>query len=188
MQEMQLAFAIQMGLQKMKHSGTPFNPSIARLVTDFSHFDGSGVIALPPEKNLKDPRGYDLIKYAKPEVPELEITIDDIWECAKDHYGLTAAATASGLAGIPIPKKFFGYKVHGNASKYTTYPSHIGRKFFPLARLQNGSTAARVAKKTFGTLRIFGLIGRAAPFVALGLAVFDVISIGMCAYEAKHGK
>jgi hypothetical protein len=31
-------------------------------------------------------------------------------------------------------------------------------------------------------------VGRAMPFVALGLAVYDVISIGMCAYEERHGK
>ena len=26
------------------------------------------------------------------------------------------------------------------------------------------------------------------PFVALGLAVFDVVSIGLCAYDAQNGK
>ena len=36
--------------------------------------------------------------------------------------------------------------------------------------------------------RIFGIVGRALPFVAVGLAVFDVVSIGQCAYEARHGK
>lgn len=61
-------------------------------------------------------------------------------------------------------------------------------KFFSMTKLPHGSVAARVAKSTFGTIRVFGIVGRALPFVAVGLAVFDAVSIGMCAYEARNGK
>lgn len=44
---------------------------------------------------------------------------------------------------------------------------------------------ARVANKVFGTARVFGIIGRALPFAAVGLAVFDVISIGQCVYNKR---
>ncbi|WP_394754190.1 hypothetical protein, partial [Crenothrix sp.] len=74
------------------------------------------------------------------------------------------------------------------SSKYTNLISHYGLKFFPMARLPHGSAAARVAKGTFGTIRVFGIVGRALPFVAVGLAVYDAISIGMCAYEERNGK
>ena len=57
-----------------------------------------------------------------------------------------------------------------------------------MATLSHRSTAARVAKSTFGTIRIFGIVGRTVPFVAIGLAVYDAISIGMCAYEERNGK
>ncbi len=43
--------------------------------------------------------------------------------------------------------------------------------------------SANAAKSTFGTIRVFGIIGRALPFAAVGLAVFDVISIGQCVYK-----
>lgn len=57
-----------------------------------------------------------------------------------------------------------------------------------MAKLPHGSAAAHVAKSTFGTIRVFGIVGRALPFFAVGLAVFDAVSIGMCAYEARDGK
>ncbi len=78
--------------------------------------------------------------------------------------------------------------VYPGSSKYTNLASHFGLKFFPMTKLPHGSIAARVAKSTFGTIRVFGIVGRALPFVAVGLAVFDAVSIGMCAYEARNGK
>lgn len=57
-----------------------------------------------------------------------------------------------------------------------------------MATLPHSSLAARVAKKAFGTIRVFGIVGRTLPFVAMGLAVHDVISIGMCAYEERIRK
>jgi len=57
-----------------------------------------------------------------------------------------------------------------------------------MAMLPHGSAAARVAKSAFGTIRVFGIIGRALPFVAVGLAVYDATSIGVCAYEERSRK
>ena len=76
-----------------------------------------------------------------------------------------------------------GHKVAPGSSKYTNLSSHIGWKFFPRATLRSGSMSANAAKSTFGTIRVFGIIGRALPFAAVGLAVFDVISIGQCVYK-----
>jgi hypothetical protein len=61
-------------------------------------------------------------------------------------------------------------------------------KFFPRLLLPHGSRIASIAKSTLGTVRVFGVVGRAMPFVAIGLAVFDVVSIGQCAYEVQNGK
>ncbi len=60
-------------------------------------------------------------------------------------------------------------------------------RFFP-RKLIRQPTAARLAKATCGTVRVFGIIGRGIPFVAVGLAIFDLISIGKCAYEARNGR
>jgi len=110
------------------------------------------------------------------------VTVDDLWNCTKEHYELTAATGIIGVASIPIKKMKLGHKVYGSASEYTNLTSHYGHKFFPRARLRSGSASAKVAKSTFGTIRVFGIIGRALPFAAIGLAVFDVISIGQCVY------
>ncbi len=190
MNEMPLSLAVQLGIQKINSHGIVFKPNMASLFSDFSlSSSASGVIALPLEKGLnKNRQGYDLVKLSAPDVPTLDITVDDLWVCAKEHYGLTAITAVAGVGGIPVKKIRLGHQVHKNSSKYTNLVSHYGHKFFPMAKLPNGSTAARVAKSTLGTIRVFGIIGRALPFVAFGLAVYDVVSIGMCAYEERHGK
>jgi len=111
------------------------------------------------------------------------VTVDDLWECTKEHYGLTAAAGIMGAASIPVKKIKLGYWIAPGTSKYTNLTSHFGYQFFPRAKLRAGSASARVAKNTFGTIRVFGIIGRALPFSAMGLAVFDIISIGQCVYK-----
>ncbi len=189
MNEMSLSLAVQLGIQKINRHGTSFKPNIASLLTDFRMSPGlSGVIALPPENERKGTQqGYELVKLSAPDVPSLDITVEDLWVCAQEHYGLTAAAVATGVGGVPISKLRLGYPRSLASSKYTNLVSHYGHKFFPMATLPR-SAAARVAKSTFGTIRVFGIVGRTLPFVALGLAVYDAISIGMCAYEERHGK
>ena len=77
--------------------------------------------------------------------------------------------------------------MHAGSSRTTNLASLIGMRFFPRTLIRQ-PTAARMAKATFGTVRVFGVIGRGIPFVAAGLAVFDLVSIGLCAYEARNGK
>ena len=186
---MPLSFAVQRGIRQINRRGVVFNPSIGRLITDLSLSPGlSGVIALPPENERRSNQGYDLVKLPAPDVPSLDITVGDLWMCAKEHYGLTAATAAVGVGGVPVSKLRLGHRIQPGSSKYTNLVSHFGLKFFPMTTLPRGSTAARVAKSTFGTIRVFGIVGRAMPFVAVGLAVYDAISIGMCAYEERNGK
>lgn len=188
MNEIPLSLAVQLGLNRINQRGAAFNPNVASLLMDFQASAGlSGIAALPPE-NGRGFKGYDLVKWSAAETPTLDVTPDDLWVCAKEHYGLTAATAIAGVGGVPISKLRLGYNVAPGSSKYTNLASHYGHKFFPMATLPHGSAAARVAKNTFGTIRIFGIIGRALPFVAVGLAIYDVISIGMCAYEERNRK
>lgn len=185
---MSLPLAVQFGLNRINQRGAVFTPNVASLLMDFQASPGlSGVAAFMPEEE-RSFKGYDLVKWSAPETPSLEITANDLWACAKEHYGLTATAAALGIGGVPIKKLRLGYMVTPGSSKYTNLVSHFGVKFFPMATLPHGSAAARVAKNAFGTIRVFGIIGRTIPFVAVGLAVYDVISIGMCAYEERNRK
>ena len=188
MNEMPLSLAVQLGLNRINHNGIVFNPNVTSLLIDFRVPSGlSGVVALPPE-NGQSRKGYELVKLSAPVTPTPDVTVDDLWACAKEHFGLTATAAALGAGGIPINKLRLGYPIHPKSSKYTNLVSHFGIKFFPMAKLPPGSAGARIAKNAFGTIRVFGVIGRTIPYVAVGLAVFDVISIGMCAYEERNRK
>lgn len=130
---------------------------------------------------------YQLLRpfHADSAVPNT--TLDELWKCTQQHYGLTAATVITGAAGIPISKIAVGTWVHAGSSKTTNLASLIGMRFFPRTLIRQ-PTMARMAKATFGTVRVFGIIGRGIPFVAAGLAVFDLISIGKCAYEASNGR
>jgi len=188
---MPLSHAIDLGVAELNRKGANFRPSVSSLITDFSIFPrSSGVIAFVPENaQSENHQGYDLVRISAPDdVPGLGITVNDIWKCAKEHYRLTAAAAITGVGGVPIRKLRLGHGTHFGSSKYTNLVSHLGYKFFPRATLPHGSAAAKVAKNMFGTIRVFGIVGRGIPYVAIGLAVFDAISIGMCAYEASHGR
>lgn len=116
-----------------------------------------------------------------------DTTFETLWSCTKEHYGLTAATAIVSTAGIPISKTAVGTWVHTGSSKTTNIASLIGMRFFPRTLIRQ-PTVARFTKATFGTVRVFGVIGRGIPFVAAGMAVFDLVSIGLCAYEAKNGR
>lgn len=190
MTSLPLSHAIYLGLHEINRGGTCFNPDIASLNADLSNSIGrSGIIAFVPEGRLGGNHpGYDLAELSPPDVSDIDTTMNDIWECAKEHYGLTTATLVTGAGGIPISKLRLGHKVYPGSSKYTNLISHFGLKFFPMTTLPHSSMAARVAKNAFGTIRVFGIVGRALPFAAAGLAVIDAISIGACAYEARHGR
>lgn len=189
MNELPLSLVMHLGIKRINERRSVFNPDETSLLMDFHMSSGlSGVAALLPEDGRSSSKGYDLVKWSAAETPALDVTLDDLWACAKEHYGLTAAATVTGIGGVPISKLRLGYNVAPGSSKYTNLASHYGHKFFPMATLPHGSAAARVTKSAFGTIRVFGIIGRALPFVAVGLAVYDVISIGICAYEERNRK
>jgi len=184
MRETNMYHAIHTGIMDLKFCGTDFSPNLSELVTELIHLKPHGGIIILPSSNEK---GFEITKYSYSvtDIRDDDVTVDDLWNCTKKHYGLTAVAGIMGAASIPIKKIKLGHKVAFGSSQYTNLTSHYGNKFFPRARLRSGSATARVAKATFGTIRVFGIIGRALPFAAVGLAVFDVISIGQCVYKKQ---
>ncbi len=182
MRETNVYHAVHTGVMDLKFCGSDFNPNINELAWELMISRHYGGAIFLPSSNKK---GFETVKYISSvaEIKDEGVTVDDLWDCTKEHYGLTASAGIIGAASIPIKKIKLGHYVATGSSKYTNLSSHIGVKFFPRAVLRSGSTSARAAKATFGTIRVFGIIGRALPFAAVGLAVFDLISIGQCVYK-----
>ena len=182
MREAGICNAIYSGLMDLRICNTTFNPNVGALMGELHRTTHYGGTIILPSSNKN---GFETVEYSAldVEIKDDGITVDDLWECTKEHYGLTAAAGIIGAASIPIKKIKLGHLVHPGASKYTNLSSHFGWKFFPRTTLQSGSVSANVAKRVFGTTRVFGIIGRAVPFAAVGLAVFDAISIGQCVYK-----
>ncbi len=174
--------AILSGIRELNFCGTDFNPDVHSLSWELLISRRYGGAIILPSSNEK---GFETVKYVSSvaDIKDDGVTVDDLWDCTKEHYGLTAATGLFATASIPIKKIKLGHKIAPSSSKYTNLSSHIGWKFFPRATLRSGSISANAAKSTFGTIRVFGIIGRALPFAAVGLAVFDVISIGQCVYK-----
>ena len=185
MQELSLNEAILLGKRELNRSGLLFNPNSVTLATDFIlPANYSGVLVLPANNK----NGYEILLSITPAIQIPNTTFENLWECTKEHYGITVVTALAGAGSIPIDKIKLGYWVAPNSSTTTNISSHLGVRFFPRAKLPHGSQIAKVAKATFGTVRVFGIIGRAMPFVGIGLAVFDMVSISLCAYEAQNGK
>ncbi len=182
MRETNIYHAIHMGVMNMRYRGTDFNPNIGAMANKLLQTRHYGGTIILPASNKN---GFEIVKYSSSvtDIEDNNVTVNDLWDCTKEHYGLTATTGIFGTASIPIKKIKLGYPVSLGSSKYTNLSSHIGHKFFPKAKLQSGSLSARVAKSAFGTIRVFGVIGRALPLAAVGLAVFDIISIGQCVYK-----
>jgi len=182
MKEAGISHAIHQGLMDLKFCGVPFNPDIGLLLGELHRTTGYGGSIILPSSNEK---GFEIVEYSASEadIKDNSVTVDDLWKCTKEHYGLTVAAGVIGAANIPIKKIKLGHIVYPGTSKYTNLSSHVGLKFFPRTNLRSGSVSANSAKRIFGTTRVFGIIGRALPFAAVGLAVFDAISIGQCVYK-----
>lgn len=188
MQEVNAFSAVRQGLWDYNRMNR-FNKiecSIGLLAMDIERAKHRGASIILPANNSK---GYEIVQHHTPpiEIRDNSVTVEDLWDCTKQHYGLTIATGFSSVGAIPIKKSMLGHYVHPGSSKYTNIVSHMGTKFFPRAKLKHGSTSARIAKSAFGTVRIFGIVGRALPFAAVGLAVFDIISIGQCVYQKKAG-
>lgn len=145
-----------------------------------------GTLILPSQSWTTGAIGHEIITGIRTQSTVPDTTVEMLWNCTKEHYGLTIATTLTAAAGIPISKTAVGAWVHAGSSRTTNIASLIGMRFFPRTLIRQ-PTVAKLAKATFGTVRVFGVIGRGIPFVAAGLAVFDLVSIGLCAYEAQHG-
>jgi len=102
-----------------------------------------------------------------------------VWGCAAQHYGLTGLAAGAGTLGIPIPKTWILGRTAalGGASDTMSLASALEWGLF-------GSAGPRLAAPLLGTTRLFGVIGRAAPYVSAALFAYDAASIGYCAYES----
>jgi len=177
--------AIYTGIRELNVCGTDFNPNINSLAWELMISKHYGGTVFLPSSNEK---GFEIVKYSSSEanIKDNGVTVDDLWECTKEHYGLMAATGLFATASIPLNKIKLGYMVPPGVSKYTSLSSHIGVKFFPRTNLRSGSVSANAARRVFGTTRVFGIIGRALPFAAVGLAVFDAISIGQCVYKKNN--
>jgi len=185
MRETGIYEAIHTGVMDLKSCGTFFCPDVGFLARELLHSEHYGGTIILPSNNRS---GFEAVKYLASDfdIKDKGVTVDDLWECTKEHYGLTAATGLFTTASIPIQKIKLGHKIAFGSSKYTNISSHIGLKFFPRTNLRSGSMPANVAKRMFGTTRVFGIIGRALPFAAIGLAVFDAISIGQCVYKKNN--
>ncbi len=185
MRETSVYGAIYTGIRDLRFCGADFNPNVSSLAWELMISRHHGGAIFLPSSNEK---GFEIVKYSASEanIEDDGVTVDDLWKCTKEHYGLAAAAGIIGAASIPIKKITLGHKVAFGASKYTNLSSHIGLKFFPRKNLRSGSVPENAAKRVFGTTRVFGIIGRALPFAAVGLAMFDAISIGQCVYKKNN--
>ncbi|WP_157379535.1 hypothetical protein [Burkholderia ubonensis] len=184
---MPLNFEVRSGINEINHAASNnFKPNASQLSLEINRFSSntSGIIATPSKNHA----GYELL-YLSPPI-DLKKSIapieTDLWMCAKEYYGLTGTTILAGAGGIPIKKSLLGHPVIGNSSKYTNILSDVGIKFFPRLLLPHGPMA-NFAKKTFGTVRVFGILGRASGVGAVAMGVIDAALIGKCAYDARHG-
>lgn len=75
------------------------------------------VMLLPTQMGTINIPNYQMLRaiHADPRIPNT--TIEDLWKCTQEHYGLTAATLITGAAGIPISKISVGAWVHVGSSK-----------------------------------------------------------------------
>ena len=188
MQESDLHTAIMQSQLELEQNGIDFG-STSSMAFHLGNTLTScpAVMVLPNSPGWAHGANYRLLRPTQADASVPSTTFDDLWKCTQQHYGLTPATLLTGVAGIPISKIAVGTWVYVGSRKTTNLASLIGMRFFPRTLIMQ-PTVARVARATFGTVRVLGIIGRGNPFVAAGLAVFDLISIGKCAYEARNGR
>jgi len=188
MREKDLTTAVWEGSLELKRYGVDVgsNSQVAYSLQNSILTSCAGTLILPSESWTTGAIGHEIIRGIRTQSTVPDTTLETLLSCTKEHYGLTVATALTGAASIPISKTAVGAWVHAGSSRTTNITSLIGMRFFPRTLIRQ-PTVAKMAKATFGTVRVFGVIGRGIPFVAAGLAVFDLVSIGLCAYEAKNG-
>ncbi len=103
MKEAGICHAINEGVMDLKFCGTTFNPNIGSLMGELHHTTGyCGTIILLSSNE----KGFEIVKYlaSEADIKDDGVTVDELWECTKEHYGLTAATGVIGAASIPIKK------------------------------------------------------------------------------------
>ena len=94
--------------------------------------------------------------------------------CVVEHYSPEGLAfrSASALGSITVGKRAAGIPIAGEgASANSNALSYFGLKAFP---------GAKIGRQVLGTNRMFGLAGRLNIALGVGLASYDLTSIGMC--------
>ena len=64
------------------------------------------------------------------------------------------------------------------ATEYTNLLSAFGFK--------NPSIDVKITRNILGTTRVFGIAGRAMPFIGTGILVYDAGSISVCTYNCMN--
>ncbi|KAB0632774.1 hypothetical protein [Burkholderia latens] len=98
---MSLDSAVRAGISEINHDKVDgFRPDRSRLLLDLNRrSSNTGATIVAPSENSV---GYEVLSFSRSSdllEPEDSIVVD-LWECAKEHYGLT------GAAGMPITKGF----------------------------------------------------------------------------------
>ncbi len=95
--------AIYTGIRDLKFCDADFNPNISSLAWELMISRHHGGAIFLPSSNEK---GFETVKYSASvaDIKDDGVTADDLWDCTKEHYGLTAAAGIVGAASIPIKK------------------------------------------------------------------------------------
>ena len=115
-------------------------------------------------------------------------------QCTMEQFGLNdifgdgfddAAGRGALAAGTaPIPKSWAGVPITSGASRYTNGTSLLGLEIYKVSP----GLEPRMPFRFMGTTRLFGMVGRAIPFVGAGIAAYDAGSIGYCTYQCVRGK
>jgi len=97
--------------------------------------------------------------------------------CAAQHFGLTAIAGGVGILGGPVPKAAVIGRTAATsgASETMSVASTLEWELF-------GSAGPKIGGRLFGTTRLFGILGRAAPYISAALLSYDASAIGVCVY------
>ena len=117
MRKTNIYHAVHTGAMDLKFCGIDFNPDVGSLAWELLISRHHGGTIILPSSNEK---GFEIAKYASSvaDIKDDGVTVDDLWNCTKEHYGLTAAAGIIGAASIPIKKITLGHYVAPKSSKY----------------------------------------------------------------------
>jgi hypothetical protein len=115
-----------------------------------------------------------------PPAPKPSLT-NKILTCASQQAGLTSSAAIAGTLGANVPKSALGIGSGlAGASSTTSVSGAVGFSLF-------GASEPTMGVRLLGTTRVFGFIGRGAPYVAVAIAVLDVAAISKCVSKSDSG-